>query len=159
MAFMEPQIEQGRWYAIETDGTEYVPMDVIGDLGIAVGESAADWDDESESRWPEIEKAIRPYVDGTPHEVSLVEGFGARLSAPGYLDCTEWSVFPTEQEARDYLRDELGIDDKLGAMDRNDLLAILEEHDPEIDTDRSTEGLRDLISRMIDDGEIDSDDL
>ena len=31
--------------------------------------------------------------------------YGARLSAPGYLDCTEWEVFDTEQEACSYLAD------------------------------------------------------
>jgi hypothetical protein len=30
-------------------------------------------------------------------------GYGARLSAPGYLDCTEWTVFDTEDEAREHL--------------------------------------------------------
>ena len=32
-----------------------------------------------------------------------IVGYGARLSAPGYLDCTDWCVFDTEQEAIDYL--------------------------------------------------------
>lgn len=30
-------------------------------------------------------------------------GYGARLSAPGYLDCTEWVVLDTEDEAREHL--------------------------------------------------------
>lgn len=29
--------------------------------------------------------------------------YGARLSAPGYLDCTDWAVFADEQEAIDYI--------------------------------------------------------
>lgn len=33
------------------------------------------------------------------------EGHGARLSAPGYMDCTEWSVHRTEAEAAQYLID------------------------------------------------------
>ncbi len=35
--------------------------------------------------------------------MTTVEGYGARLSAPGYMDCTEWCVFATEKEAREYL--------------------------------------------------------
>ena len=37
--------------------------------------------------------------------VDLSTGHGARLSAPGYMDCTDWCVFDTEQEAIDYLAD------------------------------------------------------
>ena len=49
-----------------------------------------------------IEK-IRPYVEGKPLSWENVKGYGARLSAPGYLDCTEWTVFDTEEEANAYL--------------------------------------------------------
>ena len=36
-------------------------------------------------------------------------GYGARLSMPGYLDCTEWVVFDSEQEAREYLAETYGL--------------------------------------------------
>jgi hypothetical protein len=49
------------------------------------------------------EKQIRPYVEGTIQSWENVKGFGARLSAPGYLDCTDWAVFDTEGEAKAYL--------------------------------------------------------
>ena len=39
---------------------------------------------------------------------------GARLSAPGYLDCTEWSVFDTEQEAEEYLDENYPEDEEDG---------------------------------------------
>jgi len=40
------------------------------------------------------------------------EGWFARLSAPGYLDCTDWDgPFKTEQEAKEYLIDIYGDDD------------------------------------------------
>jgi len=38
-------------------------------------------------------------------------GYGARLSAPGYLDCTDWTVCDTEEEARETLRELFGDDD------------------------------------------------
>ena len=34
------------------------------------------------------------------------EQFGARLSMPGYLDCTEWTVFDTHEEARAFIEEE-----------------------------------------------------
>jgi hypothetical protein len=36
-------------------------------------------------------------------DVTTRHGFGARMSAPGYMDCTEWCVFDTEREAEAYL--------------------------------------------------------
>jgi len=38
----------------------------------------------------------------------LIEGYGARLSAPGYLDCTEWAVFDTVAQAEQYLEEMYG---------------------------------------------------
>jgi hypothetical protein len=32
--------------------------------------------------------------------------YGVRLSASGYLDCTDWEVFDTLEEAQDYLIEE-----------------------------------------------------
>lgn len=43
-------------------------------------------------------------------DVEECEGWGARLSAPGYLDSTEWQVFDTEKEAREYLMETYGDD-------------------------------------------------
>ena len=36
----------------------------------------------------------------------------AGLSAPGYLDCTPWSVFETEEEAEQYLAEMFGDDEE-----------------------------------------------
>ena len=38
-------------------------------------------------------------------ETVELSGYGARLSMPGYMDCIEWSVFDTAQEAAQYLLD------------------------------------------------------
>jgi hypothetical protein len=50
-------------------------------------------------------KKIQPYTEGTPQSWENVKGYGARLSASGFLDCTEWAVFDTEDEAREYLEE------------------------------------------------------
>lgn len=80
--FMEPEIEQGWWYIVETNnGTEYIPTDVMSE-----------------------EEIIKEYgVD--PEDIEEMEGWGARLSAPGYMDATDWVVFDTEEEAMEYLLD------------------------------------------------------
>ena len=47
---------------------------------------------------------LHPYCDNTSAwSVTYIKGYGARLSAPGYMDCTEWAVFDTEEEAQEYL--------------------------------------------------------
>ena len=49
---------------------------------------------------------VMDYVPGFNIEsISAIEDcYFARLSAPGYLDCTEWGAFKTLREARAYLR-------------------------------------------------------
>ena len=44
--------------------------------------------------------------DPLVHDVfTVVEKYGVRLSAPGYLDCTEWTLCATAAEAKEYLVD------------------------------------------------------
>ena len=76
-SFMEPQVTDKRWwFVIESeDGILYSP----DSEPVVFDENARVWS-----------------VDHTV-------GYGARLSAPGYMDCTDWVVFDTEQEAIDYL--------------------------------------------------------
>lgn len=79
---MEKQVtELAKWLQIESsDGTFYMPAEMASicesDFGIA-----------------------------DIYEVGEVEGYGARLSMPGYLDCTDWTVHPTPQEAKEYLEE------------------------------------------------------
>jgi hypothetical protein len=103
MSHMEHEItDKELWYVV--DGpyrTEYIPADLLGhvtkDLHIAKPEDSESW---QLSAWEELQE----YCDNTNYwTIDLVEGYGARCSAPGYLDATEWSVFPTAEEAQEYL--------------------------------------------------------
>lgn len=98
MAFMEKQVTRKiRWIQIDGDqGITFLPADeYIGDVDLMVGEST---DDESM-----LDQFVDFYAGSEIHTIGVIEGFGARLSASGYLDCTEWSVFETEQEAEESL--------------------------------------------------------
>jgi hypothetical protein len=85
MAFMQKQVEwMAAWQVETTLGTECVPCDV---------------------RNPADEPAgLGDYLAGEQIEgmrAMLVTGFFWRLSAPGYMDCTEWcGPFATEAEAK-----------------------------------------------------------
>lgn len=81
--FMKPQITSfSQWLKSDTiNGTDYFPMDGMNfDAAVDMYEVDAD-------------------------ECEVVSGYGARLSANGYLDCTEWSVFDSPDEAAQYLLD------------------------------------------------------
>lgn len=95
---MQPQIIHDAMWRIETTfGTELVPADVVGAQATA--------DD------------LRDYLEGDArdNEPELVEGFFARLSAPGYMDCTEWAgPFSSETEARDYIKSTYDVDPETG---------------------------------------------
>src|SRR5258708_1187447 len=112
MGFMQKQITTKRkWYEIETNcGTFFVDVeDVDGGTFAKSLEQGLKLD-----TWAlkTLEKGFLQYTEGTLLEgISVREGYGARLSAPGYLDCTEWSVFETTEEAEKYLDEMYGDDE------------------------------------------------
>lgn len=82
------------WFEIETnEGTIFVPSDEIRreDIKQDYPGLSGHFDDTA--------------TDYACCEYTIINGYGARLSASGYMDCTEWSVFDTAQEAADYLLD------------------------------------------------------
>lgn len=79
--FMVPQVVQDQW--IEVDGSEggsLIPADLTGGLTTPT--------------------ALADFYSGEIYSAELVTGWAARLSAPGYMDCTDWSgVYDTAEEA------------------------------------------------------------
>jgi len=105
MTFMQRQITGNEnWLRVETtQGTEFIR---IADTSLFVRNSDCPsqplTDDEREATIDNI----RDYVEDTPKSWENIKGYGARLSAPGYLDCTPFVVFDTQEEAEQYLTDE-----------------------------------------------------
>ena len=103
--FMQRQVTGNEnWLQVETtQGTEFVR---IADTSLFVRNSDCPsqplTDDEREATIDNI----RDYVEDTPKSLENIKGYGARLSAPGYLDCTPFVVFDTQEEAEQYLTDE-----------------------------------------------------
>ena len=95
MSFMKPQYEECLWYEVETTvGTEFVQVEMPGKGATA--------------------KELEPYLEGTYESHETRKGVGARLSAPGYMDCTSWCVFDTKEEAREYIKDQWDMDPETG---------------------------------------------
>ena len=105
--FMQRQVTGfENWLQVETpQGTEFVR---ISDVTLFVRDSETVTHPMSPEDRDATEQKIRPYVNGKPLSWENIKGYGARLSAPGYLDCTEWAVFDSEEEAREFLADEDG---------------------------------------------------
>jgi len=121
--FMKRQILEGKWVEVETtNGSEicpcchkcglfYIPGVMLADgggIGIPmywngslVTETTGNGD---------VFKALvhyyEIYIPGRDIiSFEIKTGFGAMLSAPGYLDSTNWNVFDTVEEALKYLEE------------------------------------------------------
>lgn len=106
MAFMKPQIEYGTWVVVDGPmGTEAIPQDVCGEIPTYLSQ-------DNDYKRCLIPDALHDYCENREaYSIQTVTGWGARYSAPGYLDCTEWKVFDTEEEAKAYLADDMDGDD------------------------------------------------
>lgn len=94
MPHLEPQAVYMKMLHVETsEGTELVPSDMVHPTPTAL---------ELE---PFVQGSVRVFASGDP-DVKRHEGWYARLSAPGYLDCTPWEgPFRSERGALRSLRD------------------------------------------------------
>lgn len=104
MPFMQPQVtEKQKWIMVDgPEGTEYLPIDLWAkqEMQNIIAEIQAE-----ETNNKLILKLIEYTRNQTFFESKVIHGFGARLSAPGYMDCTDWCVFDTEKEARKYIEE------------------------------------------------------
>jgi hypothetical protein len=103
--FMVPDIRQQDVWSVETEnGTEYVPADLItpGKRTFVVSQLA--------------QYCEGPIIDRGNHLLRR-NVWCARLSAPGYLDCTDTAVFDMEDEAREYLAETYGDDIDIDDLD------------------------------------------
>ena len=116
-AFLKIFGEYGYWLLVDgACGTEVVPANLIGGLSwMALG---CDYDTdcmEEDSNLRSTLNALEDYIESNVDDVTsvqLIEGYGARLSAPGYMDSTSWTVFKTREEAEEFLREEYDVEEE-----------------------------------------------
>lgn len=96
MSFMKREVtDKMNWLCIDgSNGIICVPLNV---LNISKTE-VEDLNDNSD-----FSKFSEYYGYGEIFSVEVVNGHGCRFSAPGYTDCTEWTVFPTKDECELFL--------------------------------------------------------
>lgn len=111
--FMQSDIMPGDFWDIETStGSSCIlPADLVTLPDSRVDESN-DANGEKRALFLDyIPESCYPCKE--PADIVSAErktGYGARLSAPGYLDCTEWTLFDTELEAIKYIVETYGED-------------------------------------------------
>jgi hypothetical protein len=113
--FMTPEIIKDRWLCADGPrGTEYIPLDVWARNEIENIIKSCQKDEAEKD--PEIVDTLSKYTENSEFwSLRVIGGYGARLSASGYLDCTEWSVFDTEREAREYIEQQYEVCSNCGA--------------------------------------------
>ena len=102
MSFMQQQVRYSVWAEFTTrHGIEFVDAEEtakLPPLGVMLT--------EEDSAFDGIVREFSQYLSSPVEDVESVEfnyGWGARMTAPGYMDCTDWSVFATESEANAFL--------------------------------------------------------
>ena len=113
MAFMQKQITDKRMW-LEIDGNRGITVVDAADAPelLPLIEAAADETDELDGdALEELQEAASVYYDGRVEMVCKCVGYGARLSAPGYMDCTDWTVYDTQEEAEAGLNADYGDED------------------------------------------------
>lgn len=106
MAHMRPVVDHFAAYHVDTEcGTEIVPESLCGRLGN--GETLTPFEIVGNMH------ALEPYLEGSRiHGVERHEGWYARLSAPGYLDCTSWDgPHASKGEALCAVKNQYEVDD------------------------------------------------
>ena len=104
MSFMQPEIVHGLWLRVDTmSGTWFVPEDLVGPVFLKQDVLyEVEWDNlEEDSKLRALVIDLEDFVEADRteiYELTLVEGWGGRMSAPGYMDRTEWTVLPERED-------------------------------------------------------------
>ena len=115
--FMKPQIEFGEWLEVDgACGIEALPADLVYipkwmTPDVDYETDCMEEDSDLRNVLDSVEDFIESNIDDVT-SVQLVEGYGARLSAPGYMDATAWTVFKTREEAEEFLREEYEVEEE-----------------------------------------------
>ena len=116
MSFMQPEIVHGLWLRVDTlNGTWWLPEDLVGPTFLKQGVAyEVEWFNlEEDSNLKALVYDLEDYVEADRteiYELTLVEGWGGRMSAPGYMDRTEWVVLPEREDVEAVLEDMYGED-------------------------------------------------
>ncbi len=115
-AFMDPQVWEGDFLKLDGDqGIIFVPAEEASTPeGLLVADGMGNPVDAEDFYTEEYGDFYGP---GRIQEAETVHGWGAQMSASGYMDQTDLTVFDTEEEAIDYLMEFYMVDDSSGLLE------------------------------------------
>jgi len=128
MAFMKPQYLQDTWIEIDTSqGLVELPVSSVGRPTAWNGNTLQPGGIEGVT-FEEAAEFYSDYLEAGIVDVYTIDEVvcmrntlgesgkpvGARLSAPGYMDCTPWTTFATLKEAKEYIVDAYDVDPETG---------------------------------------------
>ena len=104
MGFMKSEVtDRIEWLVVDGDGIDYLPEDLVDTARIK--KLLKIEDDEAMDLviehiiWPKIKDYVRIHNFAAIESLEVITGYGVRLSAPGYMDCTDWEVYGSLKEA------------------------------------------------------------
>jgi len=113
VSHLRPQVVHGLFLRVETlAGMTAIPADLVG-VDEPFEEVLFGCETSTDPVDGDMIGRMEPYLDSGTEIVSVecVLGWFARLSAPGYTDCTDWSgPFPSEAAALAHLEEMYGDD-------------------------------------------------
>lgn len=100
MSFMQRQVIEADYCEVETThGTFIIPAEAYSDKPVGFVDKEL------------LGAFYSGELIGDEMLAEIQHGWIARLTAPGYLDCTEWSAFKTKEEAERWLDEFYGDDE------------------------------------------------
>lgn len=127
MPFMQPEIIRSGAYLVDGPrGIDVVPFTVAGKVSAKLPGRRRKLRN-IDRRQEFVFRQIEAYCENrTPYVIEVQNsGYCCRMSAPGYLDCTDWAWFATRQEAVEYLDEYYGDDYDADDDDESDGPLIL----------------------------------
>jgi hypothetical protein len=119
-AFMEKQVFQSKGVAIDTsNGTMYLPSDVIDPDRLDFEGDSTDDEEVIAKIWDDIKDYVEVRSSDQVHSIEKVNGWFGRLSAPGYMDSTDYTFGQSEKEVSADLDRMYGNDDEEGEVEES----------------------------------------
>jgi hypothetical protein len=123
MAFLQWRIEAVS--GVEIDGT--CGREFIDDSAMTLTDKEIEaLDDDGHKHHQIVADMVAEYLEGSPRfSAERISGYSAYLTAPGYIDRTDYGVFPTVADAAESLLD-LAFDGSPDDMDDDEKQAVEE---------------------------------
>jgi len=144
-SFMKPEIYEGDAYVAEgTMGGSVIPADLVGELGLKIGDIVK----QGDANFEEVKEAIEDFIEGEIFEVSFEHGWLGRYQAPGYTDSTEWALYKSQEEAEAELQRMYGDDEEAEVENESEEPCAPAKEEPKEEPKEESISLQTVVERL-----------